>query len=235
MHVIQTFWSPDNAEEVQIRGRTCRQDNPGSFRLILWEQDLQKCSKGGVLDPADAASVAAARVAYFASRRARMIEDMENAARLELGSEAFLQSLHRGTDYDKLVEFINTPPATDQKDEGAGKAGTVIVACDVSGSMASEGRIGEACAGFTDMVSVLKGRNCPDDRLTVYMFCDKVHLLEKERPVAEVDASQLAETLRRSVGGGTVCACMPRGRGLVAAGACVHAHGVRKHPIHPWS
>jgi hypothetical protein len=35
MHVIQTFLSIEYCEEVQIKGRTCRQDNPGSYSLIL--------------------------------------------------------------------------------------------------------------------------------------------------------------------------------------------------------
>ena len=35
IHVIQTFFSLDTSEEVQIRGRTCRQGSPGSYVLIL--------------------------------------------------------------------------------------------------------------------------------------------------------------------------------------------------------
>ena len=35
IHVIQTFFTEDFAEEVQIRGRTRRQGNPGSFEMIL--------------------------------------------------------------------------------------------------------------------------------------------------------------------------------------------------------
>lgn len=33
-HVIQAFYSPDVAEEVQIRGRTARQGAKGSYRLV---------------------------------------------------------------------------------------------------------------------------------------------------------------------------------------------------------
>ncbi len=42
VHVIQTFFSTDISEEVQIKGRTCRQDDPGSYELILWRSDLEK-------------------------------------------------------------------------------------------------------------------------------------------------------------------------------------------------
>ena len=34
-HVIQTFFSLDVKEEIQIKGRTCRKDEPGSYELIL--------------------------------------------------------------------------------------------------------------------------------------------------------------------------------------------------------
>jgi len=40
VHVVQTFPCELKAEEVQIRGRTCRQDNPGSYVQILFLDDL---------------------------------------------------------------------------------------------------------------------------------------------------------------------------------------------------
>jgi len=40
MHVIQTFASELKSEEDQIKGRTCRQDDPGSYQQILFAKDL---------------------------------------------------------------------------------------------------------------------------------------------------------------------------------------------------
>jgi hypothetical protein len=40
VHIICTFLPEDQSEDVQIRGRTCRQDDPGSVCRILWHQDL---------------------------------------------------------------------------------------------------------------------------------------------------------------------------------------------------
>ncbi|XP_062553007.1 uncharacterized protein LOC134218145 [Armigeres subalbatus] len=40
IHVIQTFFSLDNKEETQIRGRTARKDNRGSYELIVCRHDL---------------------------------------------------------------------------------------------------------------------------------------------------------------------------------------------------
>lgn len=41
MHVIQTFFSVDVKEEVQIKGRTARKDDPGSYELILCLEHLK--------------------------------------------------------------------------------------------------------------------------------------------------------------------------------------------------
>ncbi|KAL9695638.1 hypothetical protein quinque_014923 [Culex quinquefasciatus] len=41
VHVVQTFFSLDVKEERQIRGRTARKDNRGSYELVLWEEDLR--------------------------------------------------------------------------------------------------------------------------------------------------------------------------------------------------
>lgn len=35
LHVIQTFYSLDIKEEIQIKGRTARKDDPGSYEMIL--------------------------------------------------------------------------------------------------------------------------------------------------------------------------------------------------------
>ena len=42
VHVIQTFLSEEASEEVQIKGRTARQSQPGSFSLILNYRDLER-------------------------------------------------------------------------------------------------------------------------------------------------------------------------------------------------
>ena len=42
VHIISTFYPESLIEEIQIKGRTCRQDDPGSFRKILFIEDLLK-------------------------------------------------------------------------------------------------------------------------------------------------------------------------------------------------
>jgi hypothetical protein len=40
VHVIQTFFSGERSEEVQIKGRTARQGKPGSYTMILLDSDV---------------------------------------------------------------------------------------------------------------------------------------------------------------------------------------------------
>jgi len=40
LHVIQTFISESEVEEHQLRGRTARQDQPGSYQQVLWQSEL---------------------------------------------------------------------------------------------------------------------------------------------------------------------------------------------------
>ncbi|XP_071033365.1 uncharacterized protein [Parasteatoda tepidariorum] len=47
IHVIQTFFSLDEKEEIQIKGRTARKDNKGTYQLILCREHLKSsnCSE----------------------------------------------------------------------------------------------------------------------------------------------------------------------------------------------
>jgi preprotein translocase subunit SecA len=42
MHVVQTFLSEEKSEEIQIRGRSARQEKSGTYQLILLQPDLEK-------------------------------------------------------------------------------------------------------------------------------------------------------------------------------------------------
>ncbi|CAF1453216.1 unnamed protein product [Adineta ricciae] len=48
MHVIQTFFSENIREEIQIRGRTARKDEPGSYELIVCLQHLRNPGLSGM-------------------------------------------------------------------------------------------------------------------------------------------------------------------------------------------
>jgi Mg-chelatase subunit ChlD len=50
MHVVQTFFSKELAEEVQIKGRTARQERKGSYRMVLLASDLVAWPELGIPD-----------------------------------------------------------------------------------------------------------------------------------------------------------------------------------------
>jgi len=41
-HIIQTFFSEEISEEIQIKGRTARQNDSGSYEIILYKEDIEK-------------------------------------------------------------------------------------------------------------------------------------------------------------------------------------------------
>ena len=42
VHVIQTFFSDDISDEVQIKGRTARQGHKGTYKLVVLDKTLEK-------------------------------------------------------------------------------------------------------------------------------------------------------------------------------------------------
>lgn len=42
LHVIQSFISTENSEQIQIQGRTARQGDPGTYILIAKTSDLER-------------------------------------------------------------------------------------------------------------------------------------------------------------------------------------------------
>lgn len=58
LHIIHAFLSHDESEEVQIKGRTARQSNPGSYDCILSENWLEELSLKTTDIPKDANSEA---------------------------------------------------------------------------------------------------------------------------------------------------------------------------------
>ncbi|XP_065095665.1 uncharacterized protein LOC135717490 [Ochlerotatus camptorhynchus] len=61
LHVVQTFFSMDIKEETQIKGRTARKDNKGSYELIVCDEDLQSVGLMSDLSNVSYAELDAAR------------------------------------------------------------------------------------------------------------------------------------------------------------------------------
>ena len=108
IHVIQTFMSEEESEEVQIMGRTARQGTKGSFSMILSEEDLQ------VLEVTPQEIIAARqegklytrlhekRLAYFDKTFDEKMKDIDAIMDNHVGSQEFLRNIADGETAEAL-------------------------------------------------------------------------------------------------------------------------------------
>jgi hypothetical protein len=99
VHVVQCFLSAQLSEEIQIKGRTARQDKKGTFKLVLLAADLERFGVAAAeLEAARRASgvyplLHAKRAAWFAAESARRAEAVECAREWHTRSVAFQRLL----------------------------------------------------------------------------------------------------------------------------------------------
>ena len=106
MHIIQAFVSTDNAEEVQIKGRTCRQDNPGSFRRIVFQPDIHGSGLRASCDPTDDANLEQARLHYYKREATEHAQQIQNARDTHRRSAEFIRDMYCGHNEDACVEYL---------------------------------------------------------------------------------------------------------------------------------
>jgi len=137
VHVIQTFFSKTLSEEVQIKGRTARQGDKGSYSMILLEKDLEYFMGAEKLDISNKSSF---YVILNEKRNKKNIDEYLNnkkfvatAKEKHNASTAFLENMEK--DDKKAIE-------TFLKNENLGPAVTVnecrtLILMDATGSMSS--------------------------------------------------------------------------------------------------
>ena len=100
--VIQTFYTNDYSEEIQIRGRTRRQGTTGSYELIVQREDLEACfNKEQVDSIIEAFPHPEKRYKVLHSKRQTIFEEAQNT---KLKKRNDLKDLH--TTYAQNVENI---------------------------------------------------------------------------------------------------------------------------------
>ncbi|XP_019537729.3 uncharacterized protein LOC109408796 [Aedes albopictus] len=92
IHVIQTFFSLDDKEETQIKGRTARKDNRGSYELIVCQTHLASLKLTNLVDKVDTISYA------------RLLDSRKN--RTSKKSTSKIQKLNKANElHEKSNEF----------------------------------------------------------------------------------------------------------------------------------
>ena len=154
VHVIQTFVSEELSEEIQIRGRTARQGNYGSYSMVLLEsslekflikgEDIENVKKGKSLADKAFSALNLGEKKYdtmyelINERRNELFESqfgdnekfVDAAKAYHDKSLAFLQALH-SSDIEEIKNFLVI------ENEGASEApkSRTVVLMDATGSM----------------------------------------------------------------------------------------------------
>ena len=101
----RSFLSEEESEEIQIRGRSARQDKNGTFKMILLQSDLAKF-EGTVADSYDA--LHRKRRDYSNQRVQEREGKVKQAADRHQKSMEYAEQLRRGpAGFDKALAFLN--------------------------------------------------------------------------------------------------------------------------------
>jgi hypothetical protein len=140
IHVIQTFLSETMSEEIQIKGRTARQGDPGTFSMILNADDLRESIQIGVEEVDEIKAAAAAGSAdtlkqLLQSKRARLFDGkflklksfVAEHESLDVEAWAFIRNLasNKTSEVMKQIRLWNKPA----------RMARILVLVDATGSM----------------------------------------------------------------------------------------------------
>jgi hypothetical protein len=167
VHVLQTFWSIDKSEQIQIMGRTARQGQEGSYSLVLCRKHLERLG----IEPDDLDRWMGERTTYQKLTEASSQLCAEaKAPRVESAADCLKRHKETIKNYamqrsaasfeEKMAKFLtsrNPSPAS----LGATK---LVLAIDGTGSMSAV--IGKTKATISEMLSriqhVLDAANASD-------------------------------------------------------------------------
>ena len=190
VHVIQTFVSDELSEETQIKGRTARQGDPGSYSMVLVEEDLERYK----LNEAEILRMKSTRSLYTTIDKWRRdffidqyIESLRYVTEIKQDHDeamVFVGALF-GKDLKMVMEFVLKRNATNLSLSIDGTAKTVCL-MDATGSMSGlltkakntvHAMFERACdvlrtkgmsATFELQFVVYRNYNCKEERLLQY-------------------------------------------------------------------
>lgn len=187
-HVIQTFLSEELSEETQIKGRTARQGDAGSYSMVLMDKDLEKFSifdedvklmrdKGSYYPTLDAKRKEYFKLQYFTNHNHVTVLEQKHAdtqqfvkailANEQDNVKEFLKQHNMGTPVDNLSRTIVLMDATGSMSHLLNNAKkTVGVMFDRAADVLTSNGI-EANM-FELQFAVYRNYNAPEDALLQY-------------------------------------------------------------------
>ena len=139
VHVIQTFFSKNLSEEVQIKGRTARQGDKGSYSIILLDKEIEYFMGTEQLDLNNKGKL---YEVLNGKRNAKNIDEYQNNKKFIKNARAkhaesinFLKSLE-DSDHRKIAEYLkkeNIGPTIWDSDQSC----RTLILMDATGSMSA--------------------------------------------------------------------------------------------------
>eukprot|EP01041_Mallomonas_annulata_P003358 gene3358-6649_t len=186
VHVIQTFFSDYTSEEIQIKGRTARQSKKGSYKLILFRDQLTKL--GLTADQIHNAYQSNTFYDQLQQPREQSISKQVQELRIEADkcknvhekSTKFIgHLLSPSTSLDKIVKSILSFDAS-----GAIQPTHLIFCLDESGSMTYHWpHLVNACKEFLK-IRVQNGAN--NDIVSIIQFSSNARTTIKRKPLLDL-------------------------------------------------
>ena len=143
MHVVQTFLSEEESEEIQIRGRSARQEKSGTYQLICLRSDLSDKFGVGLDEPVTYEILNAKRKEWAEAEVQKREETVQAALERHTQSMKFAGHLCRG-EFEEGMEFLNEPFQGGEK--------SVLFLLDYSGSMIG-GRIKTSIEAIREVIA----------------------------------------------------------------------------------
>lgn len=164
IHVISSFLAGTESEEIQIKGRTARQGEQGSFSMVLLQERLQRfgvedAKIDEVVRSGTSPEDSSAKLWNLLNRQRQALCETECKGHVEFVKEneklhaeamAFTEALQRG-DAARVTDFLRAqnPPAQAKRAHGKAR---ILVLMDATGSM------GNAMRAAKDTIGVMFDR-----------------------------------------------------------------------------
>ena len=182
--VVQTFYSSAESEQIQVMGRTARQGEQGSYRLILCAEHLQAkfgvAYKAGTSNKALKAALEAARADKLRSKFEGRAKMKAEADRADAQSWELATVLYGRAGAGEKLRLLNSLSLS-----GAAMAMTFVLVLDVSGSM--EGHYDTLREAFDAFLAALRaGGHGAGTLVTVLLFSSDAKTLFVDRALPDV-------------------------------------------------
>merc|ERR1711988_5566 len=210
VHVLQTFLSTTESEEVQIKGRSARQGQNGSYGMILLESDdemlvvteangdkVEKHKEDTLarfnISPGDINNMAFNnRYKFLNDKRIEarqeegreIDESLEEAKERDTLSHIYFDCLLSGQSRSAREAFIKMQDSFRQNIASF----HIVMLLDESGSMGKRGKFAELTSAYQSFVNLQIQNNAADDILSVIMFDDTARSLASLIPLEQYPA-----------------------------------------------